>query len=280
MKKKWIIAISVIVFVVLLIIILSFTVFSLKSIELDWRTSKLNIKQTDEEIISSCEFDYGGSVFFKNKDEYIEKIERTNPYIKVVNIEVVFPSKYVIHVAERQEIFAIEHENLVYVCDEDFKVLSISDNLSEQTNAMLVTGLKILGTSYAVGEFMEVEGYLPIYSALYENNRNLGEQLAMIESIEFTTEFDENIKEEQEAIILKFLNGQTYKIINAGYGLSYKVELMLDVFSQFINFIGKDYNDTILTEENLKNATFEIRNYYDYRVYGEEDCFFTIIFNS
>lgn len=281
MKKGWIIAISVILAVIVLIVILSFTVFSLKSVEVDFRTNKIYITATDEEIIESGEFDYGGSVFFKNKDKYIDKIERANPYVKVVNIEVKFPSKYIIHIAERQEVFAVEHNGLFYICDEDFKVLRIADEFSsDQTNAMLVTGLNMLGTSYAVGEFMNVQGYLPIYSALYENNRPLGDQVSIIESIEFTSIYDDNINVEQEAIILNFFNGQTYKIINANYGLVYKTELMLDVFSQIFNFIGKEYNGAIITEENLRNVTVEIRNYYDYRVYGEEDCYFTLIFNN
>ena len=78
MKKGWIIAISVILAVIVLIVILSFTVFSLKSVEVDFRTNKVYITATDEEIIESGEFDYGGSVFFKNKDKYIDKIERAN----------------------------------------------------------------------------------------------------------------------------------------------------------------------------------------------------------
>lgn len=281
MKKKWIIALSVIVAVILLVVILSFTVFSLKSVTLDYRTSKENITATDEEIIESADIDLGGSVFFRNKQYYIDNIERENPFVKVINIETVFPSSYVIHIAERQKVFAVEHNGQYYIVDEDYKVLEIN----EQTDAILLNGLEISGTSYAVGEFLEVENSQPIYSALYENNRPLNEQKAMIESITFTSIYDKNIGESQPVIELKFFSGQTFRIINSSYGLRYKVALMLDVFSQIYEFIDDpndeennkvDENGVILTEENLKTATIEIRNYYDYRVYDEDDCFFQI----
>ena len=233
MKKKWIIALSVIVAVILLAVILSFTVFSLKSVTLDYRTSKENITATDEEIIESADIDLGGSVFFRNKQYYIDNIERENPFVKVINIETVFPSSYVIHIAERQKVFAVEHNGQYYIVDEDYKVLEIN----EQTDAILLNGLEISGTSYAVGEFMEVENSQPIYSALYENNRPLNEQKAMIESITFTSIYDKNIGESQPAIELKFFSGQTFRIINSSYGLRYKVALMLDVFSQIYEFI-------------------------------------------
>lgn len=281
MKKGWIIALSVVGVLVLLIVILAFTLFSLKSVTIDYRTSKSHITATDDEIIESADIDMGGSVLFRNKQHYIDNIERANPYVKVVNIETVFPSSFVIHIAERQEVYALEHNNQFYIIDEDYKVLRITDEYtSDQTNAMLLSGLEKNGTSYAVGEFLQVTNSVSIYSALYENNRPLNEQREMIESITLTSEFDENLGQEQSVIELKFFSGQTFKIINSTYGLRYKTALMLDVFSQIYDFIGQnvtiDGEQVLLTEENLKTATFEIRNYYDYRVYDESDCYFQI----
>ena len=282
MKKKWIIALSVILGVVILIIILAFTVFSLKSVEIDFRTSKSYITATDEEIIESGEFSYGSSVFFHGKKKYEERLESKYPYLKVINIETVFPSRFIVHVAERQEVFALSHNGQVYICDEEFKVLRIESSFtSDQTNPILLEGALVRGDYYAVGEFMDVESFPPIYSALYENNRPLGEQISLIESINLEQIYDDNINQTQPALALKFFNGQTYKIYNCTYGLTYKVRLMLEVFSQIYTYIGKtitiDGGEVVLTEENLKTATIEIRNYYDYREHGEEDCYFEII---
>ena len=281
MKKKWIIALSVIVGIVLLLVILAFTLFSLKSVSIDYRTNKVYITATDDEIIESADIDMGGSVFFRNKQYYIDNIERANPYVKVVNIETVFPSSFVIHIAERQKVFAVEHNGQCYIVDEDYKVLEIIGEYNpEQTDAILLNGLEVSGTSYAVGEFLQVTNSQPIYSALYENNRPLNEQKEMIESITFASTFDDNLGREVGIIELKFFSGQTFKIINSSYGLRYKTALMLDVFSQIYDFIGQtvtiDGEDVLLTEENLKTATIEIRNYYDYREYDESDCYFQI----
>ena len=281
MKKKWIIALSVIVGIVLILVILAFTLFSLKSVSIDYRTNKVYITATDDEIIESADIDMGGSVFFRNKQYYIDNIERANPYVKVVNIETVFPSSFVIHIAERQKVFAVEHNGQCYIVDEDYKVLEILGEYNpEQTDAILLNGLEVSGTSYAVGEFLQVTNSQPIYSALYENNRPLNEQKEMIESITFASTFDDNLGREVDIIKLKFFSGQTFKIINSSYGLRYKTALMLDVFSQIYDFIGQtvtiDGEDVLLTEENLKTATIEIRNYYDYREYDESDCYFQI----
>lgn len=282
MKKKWIIALSTIFAVIVLVVILSFTLFSLRTIELDFRTNKTYITETDQEIIESGEIKMGGSVFFRSKNKYIEKIESKNPYIKVVNIETVFPSKFVIHVAERQEIFAVEHNDQFYITDDEFKVLRITDSYaSTQDNAMLLEGLQVADENYAVGQFMDVSGYQPIYDALFENNRSLNEQITLIESINLTEIYDDVLNENQSAIELEFFNGQTYIIYNSTYGLTYKVELMLDVFSQIYTYIGQTIKvngeDVVLTEDNLKTATIVIKNYYDYREYSEEDCYFDII---
>lgn len=267
---------------IVIFVILSFTLFSLRTIELDYRTNKTYITATDEEIIESGEIKMGGSVFFCNKNKYIEKIESKNPYIKVINIETVFPSKFVIHVAERQEIFAIEHNDQFYITDDEFKVLKITDSyISDQTNAILLEGLQVADENYAVGQFMNVSGYQPIYDALFENNRPLSEQITLIESINLTEIYDDVLQTNQSAIELKFFNGQTYIIYNSTYGLTYKVELMLDVFSQIYTYIGQTIKvsgeDVVLTEDNLKTATIVIKNYYDYREHGQEDCYFDII---
>lgn len=281
MKKAWIIVFSIIIAVILLFVILSFTVFSLKSVKIDYRTNKVNITATDDEIIESGDIELGGSVFFRNKQSYIDKIEYNNPYVKVINIETVFPSSFVIHIAERQEVFAIEHNMQYYIVDEEYKVLRITDEfISDQTNAILLSGIQIDRTSYAVGEFMVVNNIQPIYTAFFENNRPLNEQQAMIEKINFTNLYDENIGESLNVIELYLYSGQTFKIINSTYGLVYKVGLMLDVFSQIYDFIGQtvkiDGQQILLTEENLKTATIEIKNYYDYTQHGENDCYFEI----
>ena len=282
MKKKAIIISSVVVGLIGLLILLSFTLFSLKEVSIDYRTSKANITLTDKEIIEKGNFKYGGSVFFHGKKYYTENIEKANPYIKVVNIETVFPSSFVIHIAERQEIYAVKHGEEFLLCDDEFKVLKKSAEFtSDETNAILLDGIKIQNQEVEVGDFLNVSNYVNIYPYLYELNYNLGQQTALIKQVKFNNVVDDKIKENQLQCVVSMFNGQTFSIENCTYGLFAKVKMMVEVYSQSFNFIGKeitleDKTKHILTEEDLKTCTFIINNFYNYQEHGEKDCYFDI----
>lgn len=225
----------------------------------------------------------GRTTIIHGKKGYIKNLENFDPYIKVINIETKFPSSFVVHLRERQEVYAIEFDNGHYICDEELRVLRISDAYSpSQDNAILLNfeGIEIKGDLVA-GEYIDLT--IPeIYSSLYSLNRPLGEQKAMIESITFSTEYDNIVKKDQHISTLKFYSGQTFKIINDSYGLSYKLKLMNDVYCQLYDFVGKtitdsDKNQILLTEENIKDCTIIINNYYNYTKYSEKDCYFDII---
>lgn len=282
-KKRWIIAVSLLVGIIAIIITLSFTLFALKEVKIDFRTSHNLITLTDEEIIESGQFKMGSSVFFHGKNGYIQNIENASPYIKVVNIETQFPSTFVVHISQRQEVYALSFEGGHYICDEEFRILRIEDNfISSQANAIEVDLDELNINGKIVGEYLPIEIMPNIYGMLFENNRPLNEQIAMIESVKVYSEYDSVVKKSQITSELKFYSGQTFKIINCGYGLKYKVKMMIDVFSQIYDFIGKDIklpdgSTATLTEENLKTCTILITNYYDYTRYGESDCYFNIL---
>lgn len=226
----------------------------------------------------------GKTVLIHSKKEYKKKIENFDPYLKVLNIETVFPSSFVVHLAERQEVYAIPFEYGHYICDEELRVLRISYTYSNtQENAILLTQEgKEITKRYIEGEYI-TDFHLPqIYENLYALNRPLGVQKALIESIRLSNEYDVVIKKSQNVTSLKFYAGQTFKIVNDGYGLKYKLKLVSDVYSQLYTYIGKtitdkDKNQIVLTEENLKDCTIIIKNYYDYTHYSEKDCYFDIL---
>lgn len=339
--KKIIIALSGVLSILILLIILCFTAFSLKTVKIDFRTSLENITVSEKEILESGKFKKGGSVFFHGKNGYKKNLENFNPYIKVVNIETVFPSTFVVHLVERQEVFAIAFEGGYYICDEELRVLRIclnenndnetndnnsngNDNATDYDNAMdneietkienvniikknenndeaseenedvekrdeyintpqspiLFEPLEEIKKEYQVGQYIVECQPSQIYNYLYENNRKLGEQKAMIESVKLTKDFDKESKKEGLTTTLKFFSGQTFKILNCDYGMKYKVGMMLSVFSQLYDFIGKDITQDgkviVLTEENLKNCTILVSNYYDTTKYSEKDCYFKI----
>ena len=93
--------------------------------------------------------------------------------------------------------------------------------------------------------------------------------------------YDETLKENQLSFELKMFNGQTYLIKNCNYGLTAKMKLFTEVYSQIFTYIGKEINGGhVLTEEDLKTCTVEINNYYDFTSHNENDCYFNLILSN
>lgn len=274
-----IVGISALVLVVGLILLLSYTFFSLKEVELDYRTSHTNITATDEEIIESGQIKMGGTVFFRNKAKIEENIENEFPYLNVINIETVFPSKFVIHLAERQEVYAIQGNEEYYICDEEFRVLDIEKDL-DQTRAILLTGDFSL-ERMDVGQYITSIDNSKIYQALYEKNLTLGNQKDLIEKITLCTIYDDGIKEDIDAVKVSLKGGQTLTLANPEENLSYKAHLFMQVYANLFDMIGKeslqaDGSMALLTEENLKTCEIFINNYYTPSQNGGENCYFKI----
>lgn len=110
-NKRLLIILGIFAFLTLLVVLGS-TVFTASEIEVRWLTTTQVFSTSDNEsIIESGEFNRGESIFFVNKSAYIAKLEKQNPYLKVVGIETVFPNKLVLHVAEREVWFALQTVN-------------------------------------------------------------------------------------------------------------------------------------------------------------------------
>lgn len=281
MKRGWIITISVIVFVLGLLVLLSFTLFSLKEVKIDYRTS-FSQELNDEDIIDSGKFAYKSSVFFHGKKTYIENIENQFPFVKVINIETVFPSTFVVHIAQRQEVFAVKYNNSYLICDEELKILKIVDSFSnDRNNSILILNIKIDNENLSVGDFLSISNYCDIYNSSLKCNRNLSVMQSIISSISYGQVFDDVLSTYQQTLTLNLFDGQSYIIKNCSYGLDAKVKLFYDVYSQIYTYIGKSINidgqDVVLTEDNLKNAVILIDNYYDYSHFDENDCYFNIV---
>ncbi len=174
--KKLIIVTSVVVALLITLIVLMFTLFSLKSVEIEFETgNKIITNEMQNQIIS--EIDLGGTVFFKNKDEMTSKIEKKYPYVKVINIETIMPNKFIIHIAERQEIYAITSLNRTCYLDCELKVLRIEEEsfVSTSTNAVK---LDLFGLDFDLSAFSEGQFFDISELTINSSNKpiNLGEQ--------------------------------------------------------------------------------------------------------
>lgn len=125
MNRRLIILLSLFAFIVF-IIVLSSTVFSLNNAQVDFLSTTNYLDDSEQTILDSADFNYGESIFFIDREAYINKIEVANPYIKVVGLEIIFPSKLIIHAVERNEMFVFKlSDNTYAICDDELKVLEL-----------------------------------------------------------------------------------------------------------------------------------------------------------
>ena len=277
--KKILISLSSVVLLAAILVTLAFTVFSLKTVKIDWRTSHANVTLSDQQLIDGGQFSFGSSVFFHSKKGYQEKIESLSPYLDVVNIETVFPSTFVIHLAQRQEVYAFSSGQQTLICDQNLRILRLEQDFSStQDNAMLVQGLSFEESPYQPGQYLEIENFIDVYSSLFECNRTLSQQQALIKSIEFVQEYDQNIKETQTTAVLQLFGGQSVQIKNASYGLKYKLDMFLQVYSNLYSLIGQEIaSGGVWTKEILDGCTIIVNNYYNFSEHNESECYFNIV---
>lgn len=141
LKNKIIILSSFAVAVLITATILLFTFFALDASKVEVNFLNASLHEQDNTfaaaLLESGQIKNKSSVFFLNKKKATDLIEKAHPYIKVVNIETVFPNSLKINIAQREELFAVKNNLDHYsVMDADFKVLRVLSqseyNLLEQ----------------------------------------------------------------------------------------------------------------------------------------------------
>lgn len=179
-KKSLIVMLSILIFIVL-VVVLSSTIFSLKNVNLVFYSNTINL--TDKElIVESGDFQYNQSIFFLNKQKYIDNLEKSNPYLKVLNIETKFPNNLTINAIERNELFVVKtyqdnsFKNYAIV-DDEFKVLNTSSSfVNSNLNPILVNIEDYNYLSTTQGDFLDNSIYDNILKSLanellgYNNN--------------------------------------------------------------------------------------------------------------
>ena len=164
LKNKRLLIILIIFGFLTLLVVLGSAVFRVSSVTVSWRTDKSYFESiTDQEIVDAGEFNLGESVFFVDKQVYINNLEKAYPYLEVRSIETVFPNKLVLHVAEREAVYALEvtdsenSSNTSYVLlDWKLKVLekttqTIVPSTDENTPILLQTNLAYTDLDFEVG---------------------------------------------------------------------------------------------------------------------------------
>lgn len=225
MKKKIIISLSILLGVIATALTLCFTVFTVKTVDIDFRTST-SLEWSTEELIETAEIQNGQCVLFLSKKGYVANLEKKNPYLEVINIETVFPSKLVIHCAERRELFAIQNESEIIYCDKDFKILRRSYGTfdSSKDNPILLKNLTIKG-EYEIGDFLDIEekGMKRFLSSMVENSKTYPQTLGFCKEI-ILEKVDNTLSNQKEVnMTMRTFSDREIKILNIDLYLTRKL---------------------------------------------------------
>ena len=273
--KKIVIISSVLLVILITLIILMFTLFSLKNVEVKMQTEFLNITETMQEEIKA-EIQTGGTVFFKNKDEVIKNIEKKYPYAKVINIETVIPNKFVIHLAERQEIYSISSAGKEYILDNELKILKIVSSKSDEISLNLF-GLEFDLSSATEGSFLNLADIKVANNEkvanigeqagaiLYElvnsyqiNNRTIVDFKQMCKKLTFGTY--EDYRTGETAVYLKIVDGNAFeiKILSPLENMTSKVSKMLSAYSDVLSNSPSKMNTHTMTVYTNSNGQDQV----------------------
>lgn len=138
-RKKRLIILSAILCGVLVIILLASTLFSLKSVRIEFKNARYALDEeyyTENYIVDSGKFKFGSNLLFYEVNTAKANIEKSIGYAEVIKIERIFPNSITVHIAERQPCVLIKSEDLYFVLDKNLKILHVSnqENLLEINN--------------------------------------------------------------------------------------------------------------------------------------------------
>ncbi|MGD9901205.1 MAG: cell division protein FtsQ/DivIB [Spirochaetales bacterium] len=232
MKKRGIIILISMVSFVALMAIISNVFFSLRYVTVDFLSTTDVLDNKEQTIINSADFDYGESIFFIEREEYIDKLELNNPYLEVISLEVIFPNRVIIHAIERNEFFAFALSDSTYaICDNELKVLKIVSTFENSTeNAMLVdnSALTIDVTNAVLGTTLNIpESYANIIknfaTSAEEWDSNLANLRGNVTGIELNYERDNQL-------LISMRQGVQIIVKDSNENLSDKLQLAFSVY--------------------------------------------------
>lgn len=164
-KRVAILFACVAVFIVL--VVLGAAVFVIREITVLAPESLAELKP---KIVSDSNIKQNTSIFSLSAERVTESIEKSNPYVMVVEVERVFPNSIRIRVEERKPLIGVvaEDGSGTVLLDEDLKILDITNDIADKKIAM-VGGFVLTGISNAnIGERITENADTYVLTALKE----------------------------------------------------------------------------------------------------------------
>ena len=156
-KRFWIIFSSVCLGLIILCTIFAL-VFRLKTVDVEIRSRETQASTNlgadiKQRVLETGEFDFGKNILFMNFKDNIEKIEKSNPFVKVEQVVRHFPNIVRVYISEREPKYRVkessEQTENWYILDDEFKIL---DKVSETE----LETKKISGTSCYFDQTIEI----------------------------------------------------------------------------------------------------------------------------
>ena len=230
------------------LVVLSSAVFSLATVEINFLSTTYYLTDNNA-IIDSGSFKYGENVFFSSKKIYKNNLEKANPYLRVLNIETIFPNKLVINAVERQETYVFKLDNNKYAkTDEYLKILSITNVYQNNTE----NGIEILNsevtsqTNLEAGDFfVKTDTYLTeLFTCFREWDSSYVALKSKIESVQL------NYNNHQDRLLVNMRSGVQIIIRSAKSNLSDKLNLAFSFYDQQTDENGQpvDYTKSGIIE--------------------------------
>lgn len=158
MNKKRAITLSIIFGVMLMIVLIISTVFTLNTIDyqltamfVDTNRSRLfangsTVSSVEQKLDESADFSKGCNLLFTKFDGNIENMEKAVPYAKIEKIVRSFPNKITVYYCEREAVALLPSENVenaYFVVDNTLKVLDYITDENTSYNLPIINYLDI-----------------------------------------------------------------------------------------------------------------------------------------
>jgi hypothetical protein len=176
MKNKRVLYIFLALFFIVGAVLLSSALFSVNSVLLSPESETTLLD--GEKLQAETRAFIGKNIFFLDEENITAKLEEDNPYIKVINIERVFPSIVKVHYWQRKPLFEIRVEQGFAIIDSDGKVLEISQTSKNLTRLESEYSGSIAAGSFITDESVEDAALLyKAFSMITEDERMYDESL-------------------------------------------------------------------------------------------------------
>ena len=180
--------VGVLLFIVALVLCGSM-LFTISRSQIVWYSTTSNLSNlTEDEVLDAAKIK-NNSAFSIDRDVAVINIENKYPFIRVLDLEVVYPNVLKVHAMERQKVYAIPTDYGDYMLTDEFlKVLEIVPSFTNTNTNPILLDLDIV-EHYTVGstvDFDRASTFSAIYNAFFALGQDLGHMRAICKEFDYT----------------------------------------------------------------------------------------------